>query len=233
MFGQNIPQKRVHGDELQVRELFYTIQGEGPFAGMPALFIRLTGCNLKCWFCDTKWDDDNDSRRNFKFWADKARADAPASCRLAVITGGEPLRQDLGPLIQALQRHGFSDVQIETAGTYWQDCCTWPGVTVVVSPKTKKVDRRFYEMDAHWKYVIEADKISDEDGLPSEPMQRVKNGIGGGAPARPPEGAPVYLQPCDEYDATRNEANLKAMADSAMKFNYRAGLQLHKYFEVE
>lgn len=60
MFGQNTPRRRESGGLLQVQDVFYTIQGEGPFAGRTAVFIRLTGCNLRCWFCDTVWGDDSD-----------------------------------------------------------------------------------------------------------------------------------------------------------------------------
>lgn len=239
MFGKNTPRKREHGDHLQFREVFYTIQGEGPFAGRPATFIRLTGCNLRCWFCDTEWDDENDGWKHYQEIADFARQTSPPHSTLAVLTGGEPMRQSLGPLVQALQRNGFSDVQIETAGSFWQECVLWPGVTTVISPKTAKVNPRFYDYDAgfHWKYVLEAKNVDGSDGLPSAPMQRSGNGIGGGAPARPPadavEQSRVYLQPCDVYDPKENQENTQAVASSAMKFGYNAGLQMHKYFQVD
>ena len=61
MHGKNKVAKRTDNPQsLQVHEIFHTIQGEGPFSGRPAVFIRLSGCNLRCWFCDTEWDDDND-----------------------------------------------------------------------------------------------------------------------------------------------------------------------------
>ena len=238
MFGNNLPRGRVHGWDLQTRELFYTIQGEGPFAGTPATFIRLTGCNLRCWFCDTDWNDMEDPDFSFQELADKAREISPPHSLLAVITGGEPMRQDLGPLIQALQRNGFSDVQIETAGSFWQDCVLWPGVTTVISPKLSKVHRNFYRYDAgfFWKYVIRARGLDPSDGLPTESMQRTGDDLAGGAPARPPEGAAasglVYLQPMDEQDVAPNNLNIRAVAESAMKHGYHAGLQMHKIFDL-
>lgn len=239
MFGKNTPRKREHGTSLQYREVFYTIQGEGPFAGRPATFIRLTGCNLKCWFCDTEWDDDKDEYLEYQVIADKARWASPPHSTLAVLTGGEPMRQSIGPLIQALQRNGFSDVQIETAGSFWQECVLWPGVTTVISPKTAKVNPNFREYDAgfYWKYVLKAGDIDPSDGLPSGEFQRVGNGVGGGAPARPPADAAgqgrVSLQPMDEHDLTSMEDNAKAVAKSAMEFGYNAGLQMHKYLMVD
>lgn len=242
MFGHNVPRRRDHGDMLQVHDVFYTIQGEGPFAGDPAVFIRLTGCNLRCWFCDTEWGDESDRIEHYQDWADRAARANEDPCDLlrertdlVVLTGGEPLRQDLGPLIQSLFRNGFRRVQIETAGSFWQACCDWPGVTVVVSPKTSKVRKEFYSrIKAHWKYVIKAGEVDEHDGLPSAPMQRVGNKIAGGAPARPPAGALVYLQPVDEHDkgGLKSQANLIAMRESSLKFGYRAGLQMHKYLEL-
>ena len=58
MFGTNPSRKQVldDGQELWVQEVFYTLQGEGPFSGQPALFIRLAGCNLRCFWCDTEFE---------------------------------------------------------------------------------------------------------------------------------------------------------------------------------
>jgi len=239
MFGKNPSRKRDHGDFLQFREVFYTIQGEGPFAGRPATFIRLTGCNLKCWFCDTEWDDEKDLSIHYKDIAKIAREESPHHSTLAVLTGGEPMRQDLGGLIGALQHEGFEDVQIETSGSFWHSCTTWGGVTTVISPKTSKVHPNFhlYDEGFYWKYVLRADDASPIDGLPNSSMQRTETGFSGGAPARPSDaavrGGRVSLQPMDEHDAGSIALNAKAVAQSAMDYGYRAGLQMHKYFEVD
>lgn len=255
MFGRNEPRQRESGGELiQVHEVFYTIQGEGPFAGSPCVFIRLTGCNLKCWFCDTVWDDVGDPYATPKAVATKAAALAKGRTDLIVLTGGEPLRQDIGDLIEALNFAGFARVQIETAGTYWQDDLLRKGVTVVVSPKTKKVHRNFTLLNLSnvvWKYVIIAGQVDPEDGLPAEPFQRhgddeVRRG---GRPARPPEGATIYLQGCDEHDeelTAGNETsdginvngpatmrNIGAMTASCLQFGHIAGLQMHKYLGLD
>jgi 7-carboxy-7-deazaguanine synthase len=232
MFGHNTPRRKEGKDtDLQVQSVFSTIQGEGPFAGDPAIFIRLTGCNLRCWFCDTEWDDENDSRisdAEIARLASDARCDDPTD--LVVITGGEPCRQELWPLFVALRLAGFKRLQIETAGSFWQECLTADDVTVIVSPKTLGVHPNFRLINAHWKYVINAGQVSDEDGLPTGSTQRGQKNL---AVARPPIGAPVYLQPCDEYEDAKNSANMKAMLDSAMKYGYRAGLQLHKFFGMD
>lgn len=239
MFGRNEKRRREHGNCLQVHEIFYTIQGEGPFAGRTATFIRLTGCNLRCWFCDTEWDDLKDEYSHYKDIAIQAREISPDHCTLAVLTGGEPMRQDLYRLIPELQSNGFTDVQIETAGSFWQDCILQSGVTTVISPKTAKVHPNFrrYDAEFHWKYVLRAADVDPSDGLPSGQFQRTSDGVGGGAPARPPADAikqgHVSLQPMDEQSPSAMEENAKAVARSAMEFGYKAGLQMHKYLMVD
>lgn len=242
MFGNNTPRgpDKSPGDKLQVHETFYTIQGEGPYSGYPAVFLRLTGCNLRCWFCDTKWDDDNDPSLSIADIVAQIaeRRGANRHCRLVVITGGEPLRQNLSPLLHLLSDLGYL-VQIETAGTYWQDCLTLKNVTVVVSPKSQRVHPKFYEENQFtyqgevkfcWKYVLKAGELSLEDGLPEKPFQRLKTGaIGGGRVARPPQYTRVYIQPCDEYDQEKNMENYKAVAAVSLQFGYIAGVQVHKH----
>jgi organic radical activating enzyme len=94
-------------------EAFYTVQGEGLFTGQAAYFIRLGGCDVGCTWCDVKasWDMD-------------------VHPRIAVITGGEPLIHDLGPLTAALRTAGFR-THIETSGTHpltgdWHHICFSP-----------------------------------------------------------------------------------------------------------
>lgn len=111
---------------LWIAETFAdTIQGEGPSAGTPALFIRLSGCNLECrpW-CDTPYTWD---RERFDLTAERTRLNvgdlaswaAVRSEPLVVLTGGEPLMQQLAliPLVRALVDIG-KRVEIETNGTY-------------------------------------------------------------------------------------------------------------------
>lgn len=242
MFGNNTPRGREHRDDgkLQVHEIFYTIQGEGVFSGQPAVFVRLSGCNFTCWFCDTKWDDEHDEYLGVNEIVSKVVELAPDHCKLVVVTGGEPLRQDLSELAPCLEEMGYM-MQVETAGAYWQECLLDANVYTTISPKAKRLHPRYLEAAANggnnrkftFKYVINADELGD-DGLPVEPMQRLKNGeIGGGSPARPPAGAIVYLQPCDVQDPVQNKRNGEAVAQSALKHGYIAGVQVHKLIGVE
>jgi 7-carboxy-7-deazaguanine synthase len=97
-------------------EDFYTLQGEGFYAGQAAYFIRLGGCDVGCTWCDVKdsWDASKHLQISTNTIVDKA-IQYPG--RIAVITGGEPAMHDLSPLCDALHEKGFR-VHIETSGAY-------------------------------------------------------------------------------------------------------------------
>jgi 7-carboxy-7-deazaguanine synthase len=104
----------------KVAEIFESIQGEGYHAGVPAVFIRLAGCNLSCKFCDTKWDE----VERMMMWEivervkDLARSPSKLhSICLVVITGGEPMVQNVGPLAKALRDRHFL-TEVETNGMF-------------------------------------------------------------------------------------------------------------------
>jgi 7-carboxy-7-deazaguanine synthase len=99
---------------LRVNELFYSIQGESSFAGYPCAFVRLTGCNLRCSYCDTAYAYDE----GVDYTVDKIIAQVVSyGCRLAEITGGEPLLQQEAPrLIAELLGQGYT-VLLETNGS--------------------------------------------------------------------------------------------------------------------
>lgn len=277
--------------KLQVADIWYTIQGEGPFFGCPAVFIRLTGCNLACTFCDTVWDDKNDKYLEpLEIVRQVNELAKPTNdrrqCDLVVITGGEPMRQDLLTLCSGLVANGYH-IQIETAGTFWQpdlepyliemyDGDTVPAnITLVCSPKTKHVHPKIAEHCNHWKYVIQYYKVNIFDGLPAgctqtitEPMMEraigkeqianakehnpesiAENGLfqlaaGSkifGGPARPPmdndslhfsSRITIWLSPCDEGDEKINARNIAKVGELALKFGWRAQVQLHKILNL-
>lgn len=104
---------------MRVAEVFESIQGEGLLAGTPSVFVRSTGCNLRCWFCDTPYTSWEPEGRHWTLAEILARFDRTC-CRYAVITGGEPMLQpDIVPLSRELDRRGCH-VTIETAGTVYR-----------------------------------------------------------------------------------------------------------------
>ncbi len=99
---------------MKVNEIFYSIQGESSFAGWPCVFVRLTGCNLRCSYCDTRYAYEEGEEMGI---ADILEKVAGFSCLLVEITGGEPLFQEETPLlIRALLDKGYR-VLLETNGS--------------------------------------------------------------------------------------------------------------------
>ena len=104
---------------MRISEIFYSIQGEGRLIGTPSLFIRTSGCNLRCVWCDTPYTS---WRPEGSFWplAKILRRVDEHAARHVVITGGEPmLAAEIAELTGALRRKG-KHVTIETAGTLFK-----------------------------------------------------------------------------------------------------------------
>jgi 7-carboxy-7-deazaguanine synthase len=99
---------------LKVNEIFYSIQGESSFAGRPCVFIRLSGCNLRCTYCDTQYAYEAGNEMDIKDILDKISV---YNCRLVEVTGGEPLVQKETPdLVRQLLDKGYK-VLLETNGS--------------------------------------------------------------------------------------------------------------------
>lgn len=231
-------EKRVHQDHLEVHSIFRTIQGEGPFTGQSAVFIRLAGCNLRCPSCDTDY-----TSKRFLANAQTLLAmveDLNLFSRLVVITGGEPFRQDITELVVALVRFGYR-VQIETNGTLAPDPALYPLVTmdirdrsgcfIVCSPKAGKVHPALEPVIGAYKYVLTSGKTEASDGLPITVLDHSV------APrvARPPLTfrGPVYVQPADMQDEELNQRNLSCCIKAVMEYGYTLQLQIHKIINME
>ncbi len=99
---------------LNITELFYSIQGETSFSGLPFIFIRLTGCNLRCSYCDTKYAYDGGQELLIDTISGRLKE---FPCRRVTITGGEPLLQKNSFwLMDTLVQNGYT-VLLETNGT--------------------------------------------------------------------------------------------------------------------
>lgn len=223
-----LPGSYEQNGSLKIHSVFPTVQGEGPFCGERALFIRLFGCNLRCPGCDTDYTSSSiNAARQFMLSAAREHGWQPGS--LIVITGGEPLRQNIVPAVALLLEAGYR-VQIETNGVLCPDSLPWsdPNFTVVCSPKTSRIHPTVRANATAFKYVVRAGEI-DEDGLPTRAL------LHKAAPrvARPRAGALVYVQPMDEDDAAANALNLDAAIRSTMAHGHRLQIQIHKICNLE
>ena len=101
----------------RVNEIFFTLQGEGAHSGIPAVFVRFSGCNLHCPWCDTEFTEFTEMTAEQIVSKMKELYDTPNERRkMCVLTGGEPGLQVDQPLIDALHEAGFY-ICIETNGT--------------------------------------------------------------------------------------------------------------------
>lgn len=121
------------GDEatLPINELFASLQGEGRLAGVPSAFVRTSGCNLRCWFCDsyhTSWEPTHAEMTVGEVLAEVESFDVDH----VVVTGGEPLLHDaVEDLLAGLDERGYHTT-VETNGTIYRDA---PVDLASVSPK--------------------------------------------------------------------------------------------------
>ena len=125
--------------KYSVTEIFYSLQGEGFYTGTPAVFVRFSGCNLHCGFCDTLHP------ANFMMTADEIAQEAgrfPASH--VILTGGEPTLQIDDDLVDRLHRR-FKMIHLETNGTNpAPEGIDW--ITVSPKPEGRRGIRRFDEL---------------------------------------------------------------------------------------
>lgn len=188
---------------MRVNEIFYSLQGEGYWTGCPSVFVRFSGCNLKCSFCDTKHESFTEMSAD-----DIVKAVRQYPARRVVLTGGEPTLQMTSELLDKL-RAGGCFIQIETNGTValprdMLERIDW----ITLSPKNAPVRiGRFDEL----KVVYQAQDMSVYDSLA----------------AMKPKA--MSLQPCDYGQKALNQANLKATIDYVLAHpEWRLSLQTHK-----
>lgn len=208
---------------VNIHSIWETLQGEGPNAGTPAVFIRLFGCNLQCSGCDTEYTSVKTER---------TPEDTIVVVRelrrsgLVVLTGGEPMRQNIAPLCHALLNAGYS-VQIETNGTFYLPDLPYlhGDFSIICSPKTAHLNPQLIPHIFAYKYVVEAGYTDEFNGLPT----RV---LGDDCfVAQPPDDntKPVFIQACDVQDDKQNELNMRQAIQTCMEHEgYRLSVQMHK-----
>lgn len=218
-----------------INEFFQTLQGEGVFTGVPAVFIRLQGCPVGCSWCDTKhtWEKEAQKETSLGDIALKsldidtwALADADTlinmmknqgyTARHIVITGGEPCIYDLIPLTLELEAQGYQ-CQIETSGTYPILCSekTW----VTVSPK----------VGMKGGLGVLTDSINRANEI-KHPVARVRDieELESLLAKRTIKTAPVVaLQPISQKTSAT-----QLCIDTCIERNWRLSIQTHKYLNI-
>lgn len=215
--------------QLEITECFYSIQGEGPFAGRPATFLRLAGCNLRCPFCDTNYK--RLTTLNPRNTVDLVTATKKNNTNLVVITGGEPFRQNISELLIELNSAGY-EIQIETNGTVKPQPSVLAVLSrirpvIVCSPKGR-ITKELQPFITAYKYVI-GYNVDPEDGLPQNVLglemrpDRPRNGFDG----------IVYVQPMDEHQPKLNALHNELTVKVAQEHDYVICVQMHKFLNVE
>ncbi len=139
---------RGDGVSLQVNEIFYSIEGEGARVGQPTTFVRLSKCNLACFFCDTEFDS-----YTVMSVAEVVEEVEVHAARWVSLTGGEPLGQDIRPLCETLRSAGYR-LHIETNGVTRPDLELFDLIEFwTVSPKRRRVIEGFVRID-ELKYIV-------------------------------------------------------------------------------
>lgn len=193
--------------KYKINEIFYSIQGEGRWAGRPAIFIRFSGCNLKCPFCDT----------DFKKFEEMGEIDVlqrvqevSEGCKFIVFTGGEPTLQLDENLTTLLHKWGYY-LSMETNGTY-----KVPGGIdwVTCSPKSLFVKKAepVIKVASEVKVVFDGKHKITDCGIDAEHY---------------------YVQPCDVGNKEKNADILKqtvAFVESHPKWSF--SLQQQKIINV-
>lgn len=197
---------------MRINEIFYSLQGEGRYTGTPAVFVRLSGCNEKCSFCDTQ-------HTSFVEMTEEEIVEKVCSfgAKHVVITGGEPTLQITASLCEKMHERGLF-IQMETNGSLClPEKCEIDWVTC--SPKSlpvviQKVD----ELKVLYPFV---------EGMESRLNELISRyGEGGGVELR--------LQPLDTGNEEENKRIIKATIDYILEHpEWSLSLQTHKMLEIQ
>lgn len=193
---------------MKVNEIFYSLQGEGYHSGTPAVFVRLSGCNLRCPFCDTRHEHGTEMSE-----AEVVEAVRQYPAQLVVVTGGEPALQLTPSLVDALHAAGRR-VAVETNGT---------------RPLPANVD---------WVTLSPKDAFLGPQAVPvltkADELKLLFDGVSEPQPYSNIAVAHRYLQPCDSGDSARNARTTAAAVDYIMRHpEWCLSLQIHKILGIQ
>ena len=196
-------------DHYPINEIFYSLQGEGYHTGTPSVFVRLSGCNLACDFCDTQ------HQQGTLMTAAQIveEVNAYPLARLVVLTGGEPSLYVDEALIHALKSHTGKIITIETNGTRpLPDDIDW----VTLSPKDA-----FAGGNAHPCILTRCDELKVV--YMGQDLAQYNHIV----------ATHRFLQPCFTPDASQRQINLQQCVEAVLGHpGWRLSLQTHRVLGI-
>lgn len=198
---------------MRVNEIFYSLQGEGFNTGMPAVFIRFSGCNLQCPFCDTNHADGKEMTEG-----DIIEEVSRYKANLVVVTGGEPALQLTESLVEMLHLLGKT-VAVETNGTIeLPENVDW----ITLSPKDMFLGEKAKPV---LKYADELKIVFDEN-IFKDDVHIVSTYANINVKHR-------FLQPCDTGDPEKNKEIIQKTIEYCKEHpEWRLSLQTHKILNI-
>ena len=193
----------------KINEIFYSLQGEGFHAGTPAVFVRFSGCNLRCSFCDTQ----HQAGQMMSVQEIVEEVNKYPLAPLVVLTGGEPSLFIDETFVAELKQKMGKKIAIETNGTRpLPNNLDW----VTLSPKSAfeggDLEPCVLTYCDELKVIYLGQDLTQYDGI---------------------EAKHRFLQPCFCEDETQRKANMKACVDAVMQNpGWRLSLQIHRVLNI-
>lgn len=193
----------------KINEIFYSLQGEGFHTGTPAVFVRFSGCNLRCAFCDTQHQ--NGMMMSLQEIVNEVNKYPIAP--LVVLTGGEPSLFIDEAFISELKQKTGKKIAIETNGTrQLPNNLDW----VTFSPKTGfeggEVKPSVLDTCDELKVVFLGQDLAQYDGIKANHR---------------------FLQPCFSEDESERQTNMKSCVEAVKTYpNWRLSLQMHRVLDI-
>lgn len=200
---------------LKISEIFFSAQGEGLRVGEPTIFIRLSGCNLRCDFCDTKYAWSNGKEMRIKDILKKIE-NFNKFTNWVCITGGEPLLQDISEFVKELKKAKYL-IQLETNGTIYQELpCDW--ITISPKPPDYLFAKEYLKKAKEVKLVV-------DKNLSINVVEEISKKF---------KGVPVFLQPQSMLKWSIKKAHsLWRMGLKRNLRNLKLGYQIHKIYFIK
>jgi 7-carboxy-7-deazaguanine synthase len=200
---------------MQISEIFHSIQGEGRKIGLPTVFVRTTGCNLRCTYCDTQYAYSDGKEMTLDSILSKI---TNYHCQQICITGGEPLlQQETIQLIESLQKQDY-EICLETNGTQpIKNLRDRNHLQISMDLKTPSSTMHKHNLFENMKYLTKNDQLKCIIGT-KEDYQYAKDIL-----KKYQIRCPVILQPVWGF-------NPQVLADWILsdQLSVRLGLQIHK-----